>query len=119
MASQQRTVDFILEQIAASGSVRAKKMFGEYGIYCDDKLVALVCDDQLFLKPTKAGQVFLIDPVKGQPYPGAKPLFVIPGERWDDREWMSRLVQLTATELPSPPIKSAGKKTRSGKAGRK
>lgn len=59
MASQQSTVDFILEQIAAAGSVSAKKMFGEYGIYCDGKMVALVCDDQLFIKPTLAGKAFI------------------------------------------------------------
>jgi DNA transformation protein len=41
MASQQSCVDFILEQIAEAGVVSAKKMFGEYGIYCDEKIVAL------------------------------------------------------------------------------
>jgi TfoX/Sxy family transcriptional regulator of competence genes len=41
MASRQTTVDFILDQIEAAGTVSAKKMFGEYGIYCDDKMVAL------------------------------------------------------------------------------
>ena len=41
MASNKTTVDFILDQIAAAGAVSAKKMFGEYGIYCDAKIVAL------------------------------------------------------------------------------
>jgi hypothetical protein len=41
MASRQTTVDFILDQIEGAGTVSAKKMFGEYGIYCDDKMVAL------------------------------------------------------------------------------
>ena len=40
MASQQSTVDYILEQIEAAGSVSARKMFGEYGIYCDGRIVA-------------------------------------------------------------------------------
>jgi TfoX/Sxy family transcriptional regulator of competence genes len=56
MASKQGTVDFILEQIAAAGTVSAKKMFGEYALYCDGKMVALVCDDQLFVKITEAGK---------------------------------------------------------------
>ncbi len=56
MSSKQNTVDFILEQITNAGTICAKKMFGEYAIYCDDKVVALVCDDQLFVKPTKAGK---------------------------------------------------------------
>ncbi|RJT43728.1 TfoX/Sxy family protein [Legionella taurinensis] len=57
MSSKQSTIDFILEQITNAGTVYAKKMFGEYAIYCDDKVVALVCDDQLFVKPTTAGVI--------------------------------------------------------------
>ena len=30
----------------------ARKMFGEYRIYCGEKRGAMVADDQLFLKPT-------------------------------------------------------------------
>jgi DNA transformation protein len=37
MSSQQSTVDFILDQISAAGDVSAKKMFGEYGLYCNGK----------------------------------------------------------------------------------
>jgi hypothetical protein len=29
---------------------------GEYAIYCNGKVVALVCDNQLFVKPTEAAQ---------------------------------------------------------------
>ena len=49
MSSSQSTVDFILEQVSGAGAVRAQKMFGEYGIYCNEKIVAFVCDDQLFV----------------------------------------------------------------------
>jgi TfoX/Sxy family transcriptional regulator of competence genes len=59
MASSQGTVDFIVEQIAAVGTVSARKMFGEYGIYCDGRMVALVCDDRLFVKPTPDGRAYL------------------------------------------------------------
>jgi len=102
MASRQSTVDFILGQIAASGTVLAKKMFGEYGIYCDGKIVALVCDDKLFLKPTDAGREFADDPVEACPYPGAKPYLLISGEKWDDHEWLATLFKISAGELPLP-----------------
>ncbi len=59
MASKQSTIDFILEQIAESGTVLAKKMFGEYAIYYDGNIIAWVSDDKLFVKPTKAGRTFL------------------------------------------------------------
>ena len=42
MGSQQSTVDFVLDQMSAAGAVSAKKMFGEYGVYLDEKMVALV-----------------------------------------------------------------------------
>ncbi|AJX14618.1 competence protein TfoX [Burkholderia ubonensis] len=102
MASSQSTVDFIVEQMAAAGAVSARKMFGEYGIYCDGKMVALVCDDRLFVKPTPDGKAFLGECEEGPPYPGAKPCFVISGERWDEREWLSRLIRITAAQLPPP-----------------
>lgn len=59
MASKQSTVDFIVDQKSLTGIVSAKKMSGEYGIYCGEKMVALVCDDQLFVKPTPGGEAFL------------------------------------------------------------
>jgi TfoX/Sxy family transcriptional regulator of competence genes len=105
MASQQSTVDYILEQIEAAGSVSARKMFGEYGVYCDGKVVALVCDDQFFLKPTPEGRAFL-GTVDEQPaYPGARPSFRIDGGRWDDADWMAELVRVTAAALPVPKAK--------------
>lgn len=100
MSSKQSTVDFILEQITNSGTIYAKKMFGEYAIYCDNKVVALVCDDQLFVKPTKAGKAFITTYIEGHPYVGAKPYLLIPGEMWDESEWLTELIHITASELP-------------------
>ncbi len=109
MASQQRTTDYIVEQIATAGSVSARKMFGEYGIYCDGKLVALVCDDQLFVKPTKAGRAHIGKVREAPPYPGAKPCFLISGDLWDDADWMAKLVRISAAELPAPVKKRKAK----------
>ena len=101
MATTQATVDVILEAMAGAGAVSARKMFGEYGVYCDGKLVALVCDDQLFVKITAAGRAWLGDAVEEAPaYPGAKPSFRVDAERWDDAEWMAELVRVTWGELP-------------------
>jgi len=106
MASKQSTIDFILEQISSTNFVSAKKMFGEYGIFCGKKMVALVCDDQLFVKPTPAGKDFLGENPEGAPYPGAKPCFIISGERWDDRDWLSQLIAITYAQLPMPKKKT-------------
>lgn len=102
MASNRGTVDFIAGQMAAAGAVSARKMFGEYGIYRDGKRVALVCDDRLLVKPTPDGRAFLGACEEGPPYPAAKPHLVIGGARWDDREWLSTLIRITAAQPPVP-----------------
>ncbi|MES2130289.1 MAG: TfoX/Sxy family protein [Pseudomonadota bacterium] len=102
MASQQSTVDFLVDQMGAAGAVSGKKMFGEYGIYCDGKMVALVCDDQLFVKPSEPGRAYIGTPVEASPYPGAKPCFLIDGGQWDDQAWLAELVRLTTRALPAP-----------------
>lgn len=102
MASKQGVVDYIVEQIAAAGVASARPMFGEYGLYCGGKLFGLVCDDQLFIKPTKGGRALLGENVtEGSPYPGAKPCFVIPGDQWDDSDRLAELVRITTAELPA------------------
>jgi TfoX/Sxy family transcriptional regulator of competence genes len=102
MSTQAGTVAFIVEQIAAAGSVSARPMFGEYGVYCDGKIVALICDDQLFVKPTKAGRAFIGTPEEAPPYPGAKPSFLISADGLEDADWLAELIRLSADELPMP-----------------
>jgi DNA transformation protein and related proteins len=102
MATQQRTVDFLLEQIQDAGIISTRKMFGEYALYCNTKVVAFVCDDQLYVKPTNAGRKFIKNVEEAPPYPGAKLYFLISEELWEDGEWLSSLIKITATELPFP-----------------
>lgn len=101
MASQQQTVDYLVEQMAGAGPILAKKMFGEYGLYCAGKMFGLVCDDQLFLKPTSAGRAFAVGLAEGSPYPGAKPCLLVPGDKWDDADWLVGLTRITVAALPA------------------
>jgi DNA transformation protein len=102
MATKQSTVDFITEQIAEAGDIRSRKMFGEYAIYCNDKVVAFVCDDKLFVKPTHAGRTFIETVDEQEAYPGSKMYFHISGDLWDDHQWLTELITKTAEELPLP-----------------
>ncbi len=102
MATSQSTVDFIVEQVTGAGTVAARKMFGEYALFCDGKLVALICDDQLFIKPTVAGRAHIGGVTEKPPYKGAKPCFWISGDDWDNSDWLTALVRITAAELPVP-----------------
>ena len=85
MSSDQNFVDFIVDQIENAGIITCKKMFGEYAIYCDGKVVALVCDNQLFVKPTAGGRAFIGKVAEAAPYPGAKPSFLIE-DQFENRE---------------------------------
>lgn len=101
MATDQKFVDFVLDQIGFAGDLSAKKMFGEYGVFADGKIFGLICDNKLYIKPTNAGREFIGDVVEAPPYKGAKPSFLIE-EKIEDREWLSELVRITVKELPLP-----------------
>ena len=110
MATDARTIAYLLDQMARAGEVSARPMFGEYALYCGGKIVASVCDDQLFVKPTGAGRAWIGEVAEAPPYPGAKPCFLIDAERWEDGEWLSKLIAVTAAELPEPKPKKARSK---------
>lgn len=101
MASDEAFVQFIVDQMSEAGCVASRKMFGGYAVYCDDKVVALVCDSQLFVKPTEKGRVYIGDVVEAPPYPGAKQYFLVE-DRFEDREWISELIRITTKEVPNP-----------------
>lgn len=102
MATDQDTIAFLLDQLAALRDIAARKMFGEYCLYVSGKPVGLVCDDQLFLKPTAAGKHKLESVIEGTPYPGAKPHLLITADQWEDSVWLCELVAATAREVPIP-----------------
>ncbi len=101
MASDLEFVEFLADQMAGAGEISYRKMFGEYAVYCAGKVVALVCDNQLFVKPTPGGRAFIGHPVEGDPYPGAKPWLLVE-DAFEDREWLAELIRITAREVPAP-----------------
>jgi len=102
MSSSQSTVDFIISQMLGAGDVSYKKMFGEYGLYCEGKMVASVCDDKLFVKPTMRGRAYIGDVMEESPYPGAKLHFLISSTKIKNGQWLSELIKITVEELPVP-----------------
>ncbi len=119
MATSQSTADFILDQLSSVPKVRVRKMFGEYALYCDDKVVAFICDDQLFVKITPAGKAVVGDRyAKGIAYPGAKPSMLVSATDLEDHERLSELIRVTSEALPAPKPKTS-KKPRLVKASRR
>ena len=111
MATDLNFVKFVADQIDGTCEIAYRKMFGEYALYSKDKVVALICDDQLFVKSTEAGRSFIGDVVESSPYPGAKLAFLIQ-EKIEDREWLTQLITLTEEELPTPKSKAEKKSKR-------
>lgn len=105
MASLQSTVDFISRQMSGAGVITNRKMFGEYAVYVNGKVIGFVCDDALFIKPTKEGKDFFPDAEDAPPYPGAKMYMLIPEDKWEDPEFMSELAAITFKVLPMPNLK--------------
>ncbi len=106
MATQQSTIDFLTDQMKDAGMIRSRKMFGEYAIYCDEKVVALVCDDQLYIKPSSGDAPFRAECTEAPPYSGAKMYWLVDEAQWNDSEWLSNAIRLTAAALPAPKPKS-------------
>ncbi|MFZ6722407.1 TfoX/Sxy family protein [Undibacterium sp. Ji49W] len=114
MASQASFVEFILDQLSTCEGILTKKMFGEYAVYSGEKMFALICDDQLFIKPTVEGRNLLEASSalsEAPPYPQAKLWFLIDSDILDDRDRLTALATITISALPVPVKKP--KKTKS------
>ena len=107
MACSEEFIRYLCRQLEGAGDIAARKMFGEYGVYCDGKIFALICDDQLFVKITKAGRKRYPHLPEAPPYEGGKNYFFI--EDVDNREMLTELTMVTCEELPKPkPKKKKG-----------
>jgi DNA transformation protein len=103
MSTSVSTIDYIVDQLISLDGVTTRKMFGEYALYHDGKVVGLICDNTLFIKITEDGKNFVDKDYKeGFPYPGAKAWMQINEDRIEDRMWLCELVQTTADALPLP-----------------
>ena len=103
MASEQATVDYICGQMAGAGQISARKMFGEYGVYCDGIIVGLVCDNQLFLKPVPAVLALMPDATLTPAYPGGKPQVLVDAGL-EDTDRLAAAVRAVAAAAPPPKL---------------
>ena len=117
MATDPDFIDYVLEQAGFGARLAYKRMFGEYALYLDDKVVAFACDNSLFLKPTEPGRAALPTVTPGKPYPEAKDYYVL-DEFLDDTPLLQRLLQVTADALPMPKPKKVAKPAKAGRGAR-
>jgi len=100
MATSASTMDFLLDQLSGLAGLSTRKMFGEYCVYLFGRPIGFVCDDQLHLKMTDAGRAWVGHVQESIPYPDAKPHVLVTADRWENRDWLTQLVQITANALP-------------------
>ena len=77
MSTQKETVDFILQKLRHPRRFSVRAMFGEYALYADGKVVALICDDRLYVKIVPASRELEERCEAGPPYSGARPHYIV------------------------------------------
>ena len=77
MASTQEYIEFISNILSSLGEVKPRKMMGDYVIYLNNKFVATVCDNNLYVKMYPQLEELMKETEIGKPYPGAKDHYIL------------------------------------------
>ena len=109
MSTTIEFIDYIAEQVDLGAAFTHKRMFGEYGLYLHDKVIAFACDNSLFIKAAPATEALTAALPRRPPYPGAKP-YPVADELLDDGDALRALLVATEAALPAPKPKNARKR---------
>ena len=107
MATDKDFVAYVAEQSGLGEALTFKKMFGEYGVYLNGKIIAFVCDNSLFVKAAEGTAALTAALPKRPPYPGAKP-YPVADELLDDADSLKSLLEKTFVALPATKVKPPG-----------
>ncbi|TWI06803.1 TfoX/Sxy family protein [Aerolutibacter ruishenii] len=105
MASDLGFVEYVIEQAGLGARLDHKRLFGEYALYLDGKVVAFVCDNSLFLKNTRATKRLVPECPMLPPYSMAKP-HPMANELLDEPERLRQVLVAIEAELPAPKPKA-------------
>lgn len=106
MATDTGFLDYVAEQLDLGSRLGHKRLFGEYALYLDGKVVAFACDNSLYLKPTAAAAQLAPQLPQQPPYPGARN-HPVADELLDDSERLRALLLAIAACLPTPKPRKA------------
>lgn len=99
MSCSAEFIDFIKDVLNDVGDVRAKKMFGDWMIYVDEKPVIIACDDMAYVKKLPELEDLMEDAECGFPYEGAKEHYILEMEH---QSHAKDVVQKLVEVLPKP-----------------
>jgi TfoX/Sxy family transcriptional regulator of competence genes len=109
VATDRSFVEYAIEQSGLAGELTVNRLFGEFALYLDGKVVAFACDNSLLLKPS-AAMPEVVSRLPGRPpYPGAKDYPVL-DELLDDPDLLRSVLLATAAALPAPKPKGPPRK---------
>ena len=77
MACSEEFIDFVCEVLAPLGEIRTRKMMGDYILYLNEKCVATLCDNNVYVKIHPSINELMKDAEIGKPYEGAKEHYVL------------------------------------------
>lgn len=117
MTTSREFIDYLAGQIALGDRLTHRRLFGEYALYIDDKVVAFACDNSLFIKPSQASMRLAPDLPQRPPYPGSRD-YPVADELLDDSDRMCKLILATAALMPARKRRKTGTGTRSRSRGR-
>ena len=112
MATTPDYIAYVLELVRLDDRLTTHRMFGEYALYVDSKVVAFACGNSLFIKYVDETAGLTAGLPSGQAYPGSKP-YAIGDELLDDPKRLRSLLLATAEALPMPKPKRP-RKARAG-----
>lgn len=101
MATTKEYYDYVMEQLARIGPFSSVRMMGEYCIKLRGKTVALLCDNQLLLKPTPSVLRLMPSAERTYPYEGSRTRMVI-AEDLENTELLAEAFSAMVDELPEP-----------------
>ena len=111
MASDIDFVEYVIEQSQLGARLGHKRLFGEFALYLDEKVVAFVCDNSLFLKNTRAAAQLAPECPMLPPYPMAKP-HPMANALLDEPDLLRRVLLAIEAELPAPRPRAPAKRTK-------
>ena len=101
MSTRSDTVEAFLDVLSDLPGLSLRKMFGEYAMYLDAKVVALICEDVLYVKPTPGALAVVPNPALAPPYPGAKD-HIRMDCALDEPDLTIAALRAVAADLPAP-----------------
>jgi TfoX/Sxy family transcriptional regulator of competence genes len=115
MSTRREIIDFILDKLGDRRRFTVRAMFGEYALYADGKTVALICDDQLYVKIVPASEPLQDLCDTDTPYPGAKPHYVVSEAELASIEDLPRILHAISETLPAKKIRRQKKTSEAAK----